>query len=88
MSSPRRLNVQFHLVVALILMLLVADVRLDYSFINPDRRNKIPSSLENLASEILYTASEAPHYRSCTLSLDVPHHVRYRIFWRLMHMRM
>lgn len=50
--------VQFHLVVAFILMLLVADIRPDYPFIKPDRRNKIPSSPENLASEILYSASK------------------------------
>lgn len=56
--------------------------RPDYPFIKPDRRNKIPSSPENLASEILYSASEAPRYRNCALPLDVPHHVRYRIFRR------
>ena len=44
MSRPRRLNVQFHLVVTFILMLLVADIRPDYPFIKPDRRNKIPSN--------------------------------------------
>ena len=45
-----------------------------------DRRNKIPSSPKNLASEILYSAAEAPRYCNCALPLDVSHHVRYRIF--------
>lgn len=80
MSCPRRLNAQLHLVVAFILMLLVADIRPDHPFIKPDRRNKIPSSPENLASEILCSTPKAPRYRNCALPLDVSHHIRYRIF--------
>ena len=45
----------FHLVIAFIFMLLVADIRPDYSFIKLDRRNKIPSSPENLTSKTLYS---------------------------------
>ena len=55
-------------VVALILLLLVADICSDYLFIKPNRRNKIPSSPENLASEILYSTPKAP-----------PRNMRYRM---------
>jgi hypothetical protein len=79
-EPPKAVNAQLHLVVAFILMLLVADIRPDHPFTKPDRRNKIPSSPENLASEILYSTPKAPRYRNCALPLDVSHHIRYRIF--------
>lgn len=75
-----RQPIQFHLVVAFILMFPASDIRPDYLFIKPDRRNKIPRAYKNLVSEIIHSFSEAPWYCDCALSLNVTHHVRHLIF--------
>ena len=81
-SRPRRLYIQFHLVIVLILFLLMPDIRPDHRFVQPYRGNKIPSGPEYLSGEILRSSTIFPGNRDRALALDVSDYVRNRIFRR------
>lgn len=82
MSRLKAAIVQFHLVVTFIFELLITNVGSNHLFIQTNRRNKVPSGPEHLASEVPLPASEVAGYRNRTLPFDITNYVRYRMLWR------
>lgn len=81
-ESPRgdRSAPQIHLVQSRIFLLLILDVLPNHGFVTTDGRNKISSRSEVLPHEIALPLAVHPRQVNRTLALDVPDHLRYRIF--------
>ena len=74
------LYTQLHLVVTRILPLLRAHVRSDHLCIPTNRGPKVPTGPEHFAGEMALPAPKAPGTRHRTFTLDIPYHLRHRLF--------
>src|SRR5258708_4842743 len=73
---------EVHLLQALVLLLLVADVVPDHLFVAPDCRNEIPARPEALPDEISPLLAIDARQMDGTLPLDETDHLRHGVFRR------
>lgn len=70
------------MVVALVLLFLISDVRAHYLLVQSYRGDKVTSGPEVLAREIPLSAPKLARNLDRAFALDVPDHVRHRVFRR------
>lgn len=71
---------QMQLVEPSILVLLLLDIASECCLVDPNRGNIVATRPEVLSREVFLSPTKRPGDMDCTLALDIPDHLRDRIF--------